>query len=88
MLSECRDALQAVREELKPDQVSPSSALCWVLCVPICAAHLSMRSACKQQGLWLQFTLHSLGHSLVIQWSQLLVSGGTAFPNGASGLKT
>lgn len=34
MLSECRDALQAVREELKPDQVSPSPALGWVLRPP------------------------------------------------------
>lgn len=25
MLSECRDAIQAVREELKPDQVGPSA---------------------------------------------------------------
>lgn len=25
MLSECRDAIQAVREELKPDQVGPAA---------------------------------------------------------------
>lgn len=89
MLSECRDALQAVREELKPDQVldPPQSALSSGVATGSLCHSLSLQGVCRcdhlisNTDLWAPSGLGLCSHGLlfivVMPWFQPLVSRST-----------